>query len=383
MESDLFEPEHEQFRTQVRDFVADEVVPNLQRWNEQRGIDRETWLAAAAAGILGLPVPVEYGGRMPAAVTDYRYRTVVVEEVARVGAASLQSGLSTNDDIVLRYLLRLGTDEQKRCWVPRFTDGTTIASIAMTEPEAGSDIRATTFAARPHGNDHVLTGTKSFITSGMLANLVLVLARDEDGRHSLYIVEGDAAGLERVRQLDKVGLAAQDTADLRFDDVRVPAANRLGEPGRAMAYLRANLAVERLAIALAAQFSAEAVFSWTLKHTSGRTAFGHRIADFQGIGFTLAELSTEIDVSRAYVDRCIRAFSAGQLSEVDAAKAKLWTTEMQWRVIDAGVQLHGGRGYLRESPVAQAFLDARVQRIYGGTSEIMKEIIRRNLVRNA
>ena len=378
LNTDLYNQDHETFRASVRGFVERQVVPNLERWDADRAVDRETWRMAGKQGLLGLAVPEEYGG---AGETDYRFRVVIQEEIARVGASALQSGFSTNDDIVLSYLLRHADDAQRRRWLPSFVDGSTIGAIAMTEPGAGSDLRSIRTTATRSGGDWIINGAKTFITSGVLCDVVIVFARTEGaGGFSLFLVEDGTEGFRRGRKLDKMGLAAQDTAEQFFDDVRVPAANLLGEQGAGFSYLMRSLPLERLGIAVAAQASAEAVFEWTTSYVNQRKAFGKRIIDMQGPGFILAELQTAIEVSRAYIDRCVRAHNRGELSAVDAAKAKYWATELQGRVTDAGVQLHGGYGYMMEYPVAKAFIDARIQRIYGGTNEIMKEIIRRDLI---
>jgi alkylation response protein AidB-like acyl-CoA dehydrogenase len=377
MDSDLFEADHEAYRTLVREFVRRSVVPHLDRWNDERLIDRATWREAGRQGLLGLAVPPEHGG---AGETDYRFRTVLQLEIARVGASALQSGFSTNDDIVLNYLLRHATPEQAKRWLPGFVTGETIGAIAMTEPGAGSDLRGITSTATEVDGGWRLNGSKTFITSGILADLVIVFARTGES-YSLFVVEDGMPGFTRGRKLDKVGLHAQDTAELFFEDVFVPADNLLGEIGAGLTYLKHSLPLERLGIAIAGQASAEAVLDWTIDYVKQREAFGRRVADFQVVGHQLAHLRTAVEVSRAYVDRCVRAWNAGTLTAVDAAKAKAWATQLQHDVIDAGVQLHGGYGYMVEYPVARAFLDARVQRIYGGTNEIMMEIVQRDLLR--
>ncbi|MFZ2175278.1 MAG: acyl-CoA dehydrogenase family protein [Rhodococcus sp. (in: high G+C Gram-positive bacteria)] len=382
MESDLFEQDHELFRDSVRGFVDKHVVPNLEKWDGDRLIDRDTWLSAGKQGLLGLSVPEEYGG--PGEL-DYRFRVVIQSEIARVGASALQSGFSTNDDIVLNYLLRHATDGQKERWLPGFVTGETIGAIALSEPAAGSDLQGITTTAVADGDGWILNGSKTFITSGILADLVIVFAKTDPGAgsrsFSLFVVEEGMPGFSRGRKLDKIGLHAQDTAELFFADVRVPKENLLGELGKGFGYLMQSLPLERLGIAIAAQMSAEAVMGWTLDYVKERTAFGKRIAEFQGLGFTLAELQTAVEVSRTYIDRCVHEYNKGTLTTVDASKAKLWATELQGRVIDAGVQFHGGYGYMMEYPVAKAFIDARIQRIYGGTNEIMKEIIHRDLLK--
>ncbi|MBZ5735298.1 acyl-CoA dehydrogenase family protein [Nocardioides sp. TRM66260-LWL] len=377
MESDLFEEDHEAYRGVVRAFVERHVVPHQDRWAEDRLIDRATWRAAGEQGLLGLGVPEEHGG---AGVTDYRFRTVLQYELARVGASALQSGFSTNDDIVLCYLLRHAAPEQAKRWLPGFVTGETIGAIAMTEPGAGSDLRGVRTAAVREPGGWRLNGSKTFITSGILADLVIVFATTADG-FGLFVVEDGAPGFIRGRKLDKVGLHAQDTAELFFDGVWVPDDQVLGVVGHGLAYLKESLPLERLGIAIAAQASAEAVLSWTIDYIKERTAFGRRIADLQVPAHTVARLRTAVEVSRAYVDRCVLELNAGRLTAVDAAKAKAWATQLQHDVIDAGVQLHGGYGYMTEYPVARAFLDARVQRIYGGTNEIMMEIVQKDLLR--
>ncbi|GAB2857973.1 acyl-CoA dehydrogenase family protein [Actinocorallia aurea] len=381
MESELFEADHEAYRQTVAEFVKRQVEPNMARWDEERIIDRETWKEAGAQGLLGLSVPESYGG---AGVTDYRFRAVVQQEIARAGAASLQSGFTTNDDIALNYLLRHANADQRTRWLPGFTTGETIGAIAMSEPAAGSDLRGIRTTAVRDGDGWLLNGSKTFITNGILADLVIVFAKtdEEAGSRgfSLFVVETGTPGFTRGRKLDKVGLHAQDTAELFFTDARLPAHALLGSVGEGLPALMQSLPLERLGIALSAQFSAETVLSWTVDYVKQRRAFNQRIADFQAPAFQLAELATALDVSRAYTDRCVQAHNTGTLTAVDAAKAKLWTTDLQHNVIDTAVQLHGGYGYMLEYPVAKAFIDARIQRIYGGTNEIMKEIIQRDLL---
>ncbi|MCW2800786.1 MAG: acyl-CoA dehydrogenase [Aeromicrobium sp.] len=378
MDSDLFEDDHLAYGQVVRTFVERSVVPHMDRWNEERLIDRETWLEAGKQGLLGLAVPEEHGG---AGETDYRFRTILQYEIARVGASALQSGISTNDDIVLNYLLRHSNADQAKRWLPGFVTGRTIGAIAMTEPGAGSDLRGIGARAMRVDGGWVLNGSKTFITSGILADVVIVFAKTDDS-FSLFVVEEGFEGFSRGRKLDKVGLHAQDTAELFFDNVHVPDDNVLGEIGGGLTYLKQSLPLERLGIAIAGQASAEAVLSWTIDYVRERTAFGRRIADFQAPAHQLAHLSTAVEVSRAYVDRCVLAWNAKSLTAVDAAKAKAWATQLQHDVIDAGVQLHGGYGYMMEYPVARAFIDARVQRIYGGTNEIMMEIVQKDLLRD-
>jgi alkylation response protein AidB-like acyl-CoA dehydrogenase len=384
VQTDLFTADHEDYRQVVRTFLAREVTPHFARWEEDRLIPREVWLAAGRQGIIGLPVPEEFGG---GGQPDYRYRVVVAEEIARAAATSLGSGFSLQDDIVTPYLLDLGTPGQRRRWLPGLADGSVIGAIAMTEPGTGSDLRGIRAHAVRDGDGWRLTGQKTFITNGIQSDLVIVVARTDvspsagSRAHSLLLVERDMPGFTRGRKLDKVGLHGQDTAELFFDDVRIPASNLLGTEGRGLAHLMERLPRERLSIAVVAITSADAVFRLTRDYCFDRSAFGTRIGDFQNTRFVLAEIATELDVTRAYLDKAVLALNAGRLTAVDAAKAKWWATELQRRVVDRCVQLHGGYGYMLEYPVARAFVDSRVQTIYGGTTEIMKEIIGRDLAR--
>lgn len=381
MDSDLFDEDHELFRASVREFVDSQVVGKLRQWDADRMIDRATWRAAGKRGFLGLVAPKEFGG---AGEEDYRYRVVIQQEIARVGASALQSGFSTNDDIVLNYLLRHADGGQRERWVPGFVTGETIGAIAMTEPGAGSDLRGIQTTAKKDGLGWVLNGSKTFITSGILCDLVIVFAKTDPSAgsrgFSLFVVEDGIPGFRRGRKLDKVGLHAQDTAEQVFDDVHLGQDNLLGEEGAGFSYLMQSLPLERLGIAIAAQSAAETVFDWAVGYVTQPRAFGQRIGDSQAPGFILAELRTAIEVSRAYLDRCVRAYNQRTLTAVDAAKAKYWATELQGRVTDAGLQLQGEYGYMPEYPLTKAFVDARIQRIYGGTNEIMREIIRRDLL---
>ncbi len=381
MERNLYGEEHEAFRQSVRMFVEREVTPNLERWDEQRSTGRDVWLAAGRQGIIGLSGPEECGG---GGLRDFRFRNVVIEELARVGTASLQSSFSLQDDILIPYFSSLATPEQRARWLTPMCAGEKIAAIAMTEPGAGSDLRGLRTRAEKVDGGWLVNGSKTFITSGIQADLVVVVARtDPDGGRSgfsLLVVEDGTAGFTRGRKLDKIGLLAQDTAELFFDDVFVPGDGLLGDEGGGLGHLKQHLPLERFGIAAAAMAMADAAFGWTLEYVKDRTAFGQRIADFQNTQFVLAEIATELDVTRAYIDQCIRALSAGRLTTVDASKAKAWATEVQVRSIDRLLQLYGGYGYMSEYPIARAYRDARVQKIYGGTNEIMKHIIGRDLV---
>lgn len=380
MDRALYTDDHEQFRSVVTEFVAREVSPHLERWHADRLTGREVWRAAGEQGVIGLSAPEEYGGP---GLSDFRYRMVVCEELAKVGAASLSSGFGLHDDILLPYVADLGTDEQKRRWLPGMVSGELLMAIAMTEPGTGSDLKGIRTSARLDGDAWVLDGAKTFISSGIQADAVVVVARTDPGggtdAFTLLVVEDGMPGFTRGRKLDKIGLHAQDTAELFFDGVRMPEANVLGQVGAGFRHLMRHLPSERLGIAAQGVAAAAAAVEWTVDYTNERTAFGHPVADFQNSRFVIAECLTEVEVTQAFVDRCILAFNAGDLSAVDAAKAKWWVTEMQNRVTDRCLQLFGGYGYMMEYPIARAFADARVQKIYGGTNEIMKEIIGRDV----
>jgi long-chain-acyl-CoA dehydrogenase len=382
MQRGLYEPDHEAFRQAVREFVAREVSPHLARWDEQRLIDREVWLAAGKQGIIGLTAPVEFGGA--GAEADYRYRNVVLEELARVHATALASSFSLQDDIAIPYVATLGTEDQLARWLPGMVAGEIIGAIAMTEPGTGSDLQGIRTSGRQVDGGWVVDGAKTFITSGIQSDIVIVVVRtDSDAGSrgfSLLVVERGMTGFTRGRKLDKVGLHAQDTAELSFDEVFVPDANVLGALGGGFGQLVDHLPLERLSIAAHAVAMSDAILAATVDYTQQRVAFGQPIADFQNTRFVLAELATEADVTRAFVDQAIRAYAAGELSVVDAAKAKWWASDVQNRIIDKCVQLHGGYGWMMEYPVARAFQDARIQKIFGGTNEIMKQIIGRDLI---
>lgn len=369
------------FRQSVQTFVQRHVSPNIQRWDEDRLIDRETWLAAGEAGLIGLTAPEAFGGA--GQLRDYRFRQVIQEELAAVGATALVSSFGLQDDIVLPYIALLGSEGQKERWLPGMCSGQLIGAIAMTEPGTGSDLRSISTTARKTAGCWILNGSKTFITSGYQADIVIVVARTKTegraGALSLLVVEDGTEGFSRGRKLNKMGQTAQDTAELFFDDVHVPSRNLLGEEGMALRYLMGNLPMERLSIAAGAVAASAAALEWTKTYVTERQAFGQRVLDFQNTRFTLADIATEVTVAQAFLDSAILAWNDDRLSDVAAAKAKLWTTEMQGRVVDKCVQLHGGYGYMLEYPIAKAYVDARVQRIYGGTSEIMREIIGRSL----
>jgi alkylation response protein AidB-like acyl-CoA dehydrogenase len=379
MQKDLYTADHEAFRDTARGFIERYITPHHEEWEKLGIVDRGVWLEAGKHGLLGFELPEEFGG---GGVEDFRYNSVLNEELTRAGASGIGFGL--HNDVVAPYLTRLATEEQRQRWFSGFCSGELITAIAMTEPAAGSDLQGIKTNAVRDGSDWVLNGQKTFITNGINSDLVIVVARtDPDASAakgtSLLMVERDMPGFERGRNLDKMGMHAQDTAELFFTDVRVPAANLVGEENGGFIHLMENLPQERLSIAVGAVAGAESILEQTLEYCRTRTAFGKPIGSFQNSRFVLAELATEVEVSRQYLNRAIEEHIAGRLDATDAAMAKWWTTEMQKRVVDACVQLHGGYGYMLEYPVAKAYLDVRVQTIYGGTTEIMKEIIGRSL----
>ena len=378
MEQHLYEPVHDEFRALCREFLAREAVPHHERWEAEGIVDRAVWRKAGAAGLLGMDIDEEYGG---GGQRDFRFNAVLVEEIVAAGCSGLGFGL--HNDIVAPYLSELTTQDQRKRWLPGFCSGELVTAIAMSEPGAGSDLAGVRTTAVRDGSDWVLNGQKTFITNGEMADLVVVVAKTapDQGAHgvSLIAVESGTPGFTRGRRLAKVGLKANDTAELFFDDCRVPADNLIGTQNHGFYHLMANLPRERLSIAVAAVAAAERLLAITLDYARSREAFGRPIGRFQHNRFLLAELDTEITIARTFLNHCIAEFNAGRLSVVDAAKAKWWTTELQNKVADRCVQLHGGYGYMLEYPVAKAWLNSRVQTIYGGTTEIMKEIIGRGL----
>ncbi|AFU03932.1 acyl-CoA dehydrogenase family protein [Nocardia brasiliensis] len=378
MERTLFEPEHELFRESFRKFLDQHVAPNHAQWEEQGIVDRSVWLEAGKQGFLGMAMPEEYGG---GGVKDFRYNAIVAEESVRGQYSGL--GFALHNDVIAPYLLELANDEQKQRWLPGFCAGEIITAIAMTEPGTGSDLQGIKTRAVRDGDDWVLNGAKTFITNGINSDIVIVVAQTDPDKgamgFSLLVVERDMPGFERGRNLDKLGLKAQDTAELSFTDVRVPAANLLGQEGAGFIHLMQNLPQERLSIAVMAAAAMESCLDMTCQYVRDRKAFGKPIGTFQNTRFVLAELATKTTAVRVLVDRFIEDLNAGRLSVEDAAMAKWWSTEEQVALIDRCLQLHGGYGYMKEYPIAKAYMDARVQTIYGGTTEIMKEIIGRSL----
>ncbi|BBY66131.1 acyl-CoA dehydrogenase family protein [Mycolicibacterium helvum] len=380
MKRSLYEADHEAYRETVREFLAREVVPHQHDWDNDRWIDRSVFARAAKSGIYALQIPEQYGG---AGEADYRYRMVVCEEIAHINALSFGLTVSLQDDLVLHYLLDLTNADQKDRWLPGMAAGELIGALAMTEPGAGSDLRGIRTTARRDGNHWILNGQKTFISSGIMSDVLVVAARTnpEGGSRafSLFVVERDTPGFERGRKLDKIGLPAQDTSELFFRDAQVPAENLLGEAGSGLQYLMSHLPRERLGVTAKAMATTRAIFNMTVEYCKSRQAFGGPLTDKQHVRFELAEMATEIDVAEAYTDRSVLAYNAGELTAVDAAKGKWYVSELQKRIIDRCLQLHGGYGYMLEYPVARAYLDTRIQTIYGGTTEIMKEIIGREI----
>ena len=381
----FFEDEHDEFRRAVRTFIEREVLPHLTAWDEAHLVDREFFRKAGAAGLLGTAVPEEYGG---GGVDDFRFNMIIGEEFARVGASGAGLSLTLHNDIVQPYLLHYANDEQKARWLPGFVSGDIVTAIGMTEPDAGSDVAgiktSAVRASAPADDHYVVNGAKTFITNGIHADLVITAVKtDPKERHrgiSLLGIERGMEGFSRPRKLDKIGLDSQDTAELLFEDVQVPVANLLGNEGEGFGCLMRNLAQERLSVAVWAIPAAQYAVDLTVDHCNNRMAFGEPLSRLQNTRFVLAELQTEISVGRAFVQECVRELNAGVLTAEKAAMAKWWTTEMHQRCVDRCLQLHGGYGYMLEYPIARAYADARVTRIYGGANEIMKEIIGRAVV---
>ncbi|MEL6348572.1 MAG: acyl-CoA dehydrogenase family protein [Myxococcota bacterium] len=369
---------HDMYRKTVRSFMEDHVAPHHASWEDAGVVPRELWLHAGEVGILCPDAPEAYGG----GGGDFRLNVIVDEELMRIGATG--PGFPLHNDITLPYLLHLGTTEQKQRWVPKMVSGEAITAIAMSEPDAGSDLQRIRSTALKDGDDYILNGSKTFITNGQLCDLVIVVAKtDPDaGAHgtSLFLVEADAPGFQRGRNLKKVGLRAQDTSELFFEDVRLPRSALIGEENHGFFYLMQMLAQERLSVGVMGIAAAEAALRWTVDYCKEREAFGRPIARFQNTRFQLAEIATTVQVGRAFIDACIAAHLDGKLDIPTAAMAKLWGSEKQFDVMDGCMQLFGGYGYMLEYPIARAWADARVQRIYAGTSEIMKELISRSVI---
>jgi acyl-CoA dehydrogenase len=375
----LYDSDHEMFRDSVRKFLETEAMPHHEKWENDGMVSDEVWLKAGEQGFLSLAVPEEFGG----VDADFRYNCILNEEIARSGCSGL--GWTLHNDITVPYIVRYGSECQKQKYLPRCASGELITAIAMTEPGAGSDLQGTKTTAVLDGDHYILNGSKTFITNGQKSGLVIVVAKTDTAAGakgiSLFLVEADLDGFSKGKNLKKLGMKAQDTSELFFQDVKVAKENLLGEEGRGFIYLMQDLPQERLSIAVGAVASAQALLAATVDYTKERKAFGTSVASFQNTQFKLAELATEITSAEVFCDRCTELLLEDKLDSVTASKAKLLTTELQCRVADECLQLHGGWGYMWEYPVCRAFADSRVQRIYGGSDEIMKLIISRDLMK--
>lgn len=376
MERTIFSTEHQMFRDAVRKFVEKEVVPYHAQWEKDGIVARDVWQKAGRLGFLCMDVPEEYGG---GGVKDFRYNAILIEEMAYARATG--PGFSVHNDIIVPYILHYATDEQKARWLPGMCTGEIITAVGMTEPNTGSDLAGVRTTAIRQGDHYIVNGQKTFISNGILNDLVIAVVKtDPDARHrgiSLLVIEQGMAGYERGRNLEKIGRHAQDTAELYFNNVKVPVENLLGNEGEGFRYLMQELPQERLAIAVGAVAASRAALDMTIQYCQQRQAFGQPIGKFQNSRFWLAEMKTEIEIAQVFLDRCTQALNEGKLTAEEAAMAKWWTTELETKVMDRCLQLHGGYGYMTEYPIAQFYLDARVQTIYGGTTEIMKEVIGR------
>jgi alkylation response protein AidB-like acyl-CoA dehydrogenase len=381
-ERTIYNNEHEQFRTAFRSWLEKEIAPHHEQWESDGITPREMWRQAGSLGFLGYHVPEQFGG---GGVDDYKFGAIMQEEVSETGLIGSANGITLHNDIVLPYYLTLGTNDQKSRWLPGMVSGELIGALAITEPNTGSDVAGVRTSAVRKGDVYIVNGSKTFITNGINSDLVITTVRtDPDAGHkgfTLLVLERGMKGFERGRNLSKLGMHAQDTAELSFTDVEVPVENRLGEEGMGFVYLMQNLAQERLGMAVGGVKVASAAVQWTLDYTKERKAFGQSIASFQNSKFALAEMATEVQIAQVYVDRCIELHSEGRLSAEQAAAAKFWVTELQNKVVDRCLQLHGGYGYMTEYPIARAWADSRIQTIYGGTTEIMKEIVGRSLTK--
>jgi alkylation response protein AidB-like acyl-CoA dehydrogenase len=381
MNRTIFDEEHDLFREGFRQFIAKEITPLFPLWERDGIVPRTLFEQAGASGFLGTQVPEEFGG---GGTDDFRFNAIITEELMYAGHAGVVLCFSTHNDVCLPYLLGLGTEEQKARWLPGICSGGSVTAIAMTEPDTGSDLASIRTSGVRDGDCFIVNGAKTFISNGINADLVITAVKtDPHQRHAgmtLMVLERGMEGFGRGRNLEKVGLHCQDTAELLFENVRVPVSNVLGGVGDGFSNLVHNLPQERLGIAIGGVAAAAAVLRLTIDYTKERTAFGSPVAGFQNSKFRLAEMATEVDVAQTFVDRCIDELRRGSLTGTDAAKAKWWCTELQKRTVDTCVQLHGGYGYMLEYPVARAYLDARITTIYGGTTEIMKEIIGRSLI---
>jgi len=381
MERDIYDEDHEAFRDVVKEFIKRYVTNEArEKWDAEGEVDRATMLVAGEAGIIGLSVPEEFGGA--GMLQDYRFRAIVSEEVIAAGAGSLAGAFGIQDDLAVPYLVHMGTPEQKQKWLPGMATGEVLGALAMTEPGAGSDLRGIKTTAKRVEGGYRVNGAKTFISSGKTADIVVTFVKTGEGNgpdaFSLLVIENGMEGFDHGKKLHKMGFHGHDTAELSFTDVFVPEENLIGgREGLGFVQLMMNLPLERLSIGVAGAAAAQAALDWTVAYTKDREAFGQRIIDFQNTRFKLADVATTVDALWAYVDRALLAYKDGKLSAEEAAKVKFWATEREWEVLDTCVQLHGGYGYIMEYPIARAFLDARVHRIYGGTNEIMRDIVSR------
>ena len=366
------------FQNSMREFLKHEVVPNHEEWEKDGHVPKDIWLKAGENDFLGIDVPEKYGG---SGIDDFRYNSVVIEEVWRAGTTCLT--FSVTNDLVIPYLLRYANEEQKERWFPKLCSGETISALAMTEPSAGSDFAAIRTTAKLDGNHYILNGQKTFITNGVTSDLVIVACKtNPDAGHkgmSLLVLERGMEGIERGKEFKKIGLKGQDTAELFFTDVKVPKENLLGQENQGFYYMMKNLPQERMSIAVSALAATETILDYTIEYCKERKAFGKPIGNFQNSRFKLAEMKTEAEIGRIYIDDCIKKLNEKKLTAEQGAMAKWWASDLQVRVADQCLQLHGGYGYILEYPIARAFADARIQPIWGGTNEIMKEIIGRSL----
>lgn len=373
----IFSEEHEMFRDAVRRFIATEITPHHRAWEADGKVSREVWLKAGAAGFLCSNVPVEYGG----AGTDLKYNAIFTEELGRAGATG--PGFSVHSDMVATYISNFGSHEQKSRWLPAMASGETIAAIGLTEPGAGSDLKAIKTTAVRDGDDYVINGQKVYISNGQMCGIIVLACKTDlaaGARGMTFIVvEADRPGFARGRNLEKLGLKAQDTSELFFTNVRVPVANRIGEEGQGFAIAMHNLAEERLSIAVSAIGACEGILEYTVKYTKERKVFGQEVAQFQNTRFKIAELSAQVQAARVFVDRCIELAVGKQLDPTTAAMAKMLAGELQCKVADECLQFYGGYGYMMEYQIAHAYIDARIRRIAGGSSEVMREIISRKV----
>jgi alkylation response protein AidB-like acyl-CoA dehydrogenase len=371
----IFESEHDDLRESYATFLQKEVVPHYPEWKQNQIVPRELFTKCAEHGFLAMEVPEQYGGP---GVDDWRFNVVLAEESVKAGVGDAMAGPLLHSDVVLPYIMASATDEQKDRWLPGIASGEQVLAIAMTEPGTGSDLAGIKASAKRDGDSYVLNGAKTFITNGINADLVVVAARTSEDRHrglSMFVVERGMEGFERGKQIEKLGQHTSDTAELFFNDVRLPAENLLGEEGSGFFQLVGRLVPERLVLSVSSTAGCESAFAMTLEYIKERKAFGKPIGSFQNSRFAMAELATKIELTRCFVDRCIERYVAGECTVQEAAMAKYWSTDLLCEVTDVGVQLHGGYGYTMEYPIGQAWVDARIGKIYAGTNEIMKELI--------